>query len=153
MIGLTTMGGPMKRLRPSSFASVRAVRPFVALVAVLTLVACAASASPPRSVPLRELNDSGVTGTAVLTDLGGGRTRVEVNVEPAGHADMPAHIHPGSCQNLTPQPRYPLENVVNGHSVTDVPASLAELTRGDVAVNLHNSNEDMRTYAACGEIR
>ncbi len=27
---------------------------------------------------------------------------------------MPAHIHPGSCVNLTPQPKYPLENVKAG---------------------------------------
>jgi hypothetical protein len=122
-------------------------------VALLSFACQGGGGGATRSVTLRELNDTGVKGTATLTDLGKSRTRVEVVVQPAGHPDMPAHIHPGSCDDLTPQPRYPLENVRGGRSVTDVPASLEELTRGDVAINLHVSNSDMGTYSACGEIR
>jgi hypothetical protein len=122
-------------------------------VAALLLAACQGGGGPGRQVALRTLNDSGVSGTATLTDLGNSRTRVEIAVEPAGNPDMPAHIHPGTCEDLTPQPRFPLENVQGGRSVTEVPASLDELTRGDVAINVHHSNEDMATYTACGEIR
>jgi hypothetical protein len=123
-------------------------------VATLSLVtfACAA-AGASRTIDLETLSDSGVTGTVTLTDIGRSRTRVEVRVESAGNPDMPAHIHPGTCANLVPQPRYPLINVVNGVSTTEVGASLAELTAGDLAVNLHRSNEDMRTYTACADLR
>lgn len=125
----------------------------VCVALAVGLAACQGGAAGTRQVTLRTLNDSGVSGTATLTDLGNSRTRVEIAVSPAGNPDMPAHIHPGTCEDLTPQPRFPLENVLEGRSVTEVPASLEELTRGDVAINVHHSNEDMATYTACGEIR
>jgi hypothetical protein len=103
-------------------------------------------------VQLTPLNDSGVTGTVTLVDAGDGRTQVQVRVDPAGNLDMPAHIHPGSCDNLIPQPKHPLENVVNGSSTTIVRASLGELTQGGLAVNLHKSNQDLDTYTACAEL-
>ena len=116
----------------------------------LALPACAASQS--RTVELETLNDSGVTGSAVLTDLGDETTRVEVDVDPAGHPDMPAHIHPGTCENLVSQPTYPLQNVIDGHSETVVEASLDELFAGDLALNLHNSSQDFATYTACADL-
>ena len=119
-------------------------------IAVVVLAACSPATS--RTVTLRTLNDSGVTGTAVLTDNGDGTTRVEVDVDPAGHPNMPAHIHPGTCDNLVPQPQYPLQNVVDGKSDTDVPVSLDELFAGDLALNLHNSPDDFGTYTACAEL-
>jgi hypothetical protein len=103
-------------------------------------------------VHLTTLNSSGVTGTVTLTDLGDGRVVVDLDVEPGGNLDMPAHIHPGSCEALIPQPVHPLENVVNGSSVTTVRATLDELTAGGLAVNLHRSNDDLGTYTACAEL-
>jgi hypothetical protein len=52
-----------------------------------------------------------------------------------------------------PQPRYPLTNVVDGRSTTEVNASLDELLAGDVALNLHASNQEMQLYTACVELR
>ena len=123
----------------------------LAVLVALALVACGGAAA--RTVQLETLNNSGVTGTVTLTETGEGRTRVQVNVEPGDNADMPAHIHPGSCTNLQPQPKFPLQNVVNGSSTTIVSATLAELTAGDLAVNLHRSNEDLGTYTACADLR
>ena len=97
------------------------------IVAATIFAACSAAAAvPPRTIALETLNDSGVTGTVAFSDMGG-RTRVDVTVDPSGNPDMPAHIHPGTCEDLTPQPKYPLENVLNGTSTTVVPASIAEL--------------------------
>jgi hypothetical protein len=122
-----------------------------ALIAILA--ACGATAaSPPRTFTLRTLNDSGVTGTVSFSDLGG-KTGVEVRVDPGGNLDMPAHIHPGTCDNLTPQPKYPLENVKGGVSRTVVPAPIDELFAGNLAVNIHKSNDDLKTYTACVDIR
>lgn len=128
--------------------------PFAAsvIVAIVALAGCQSAQPPATVVQLETLNDSGVTGTVTLTDLGDGRTRVDVAVQPAGNLDMPAHIHPGTCDDLIPQPTHPLQNVVNGASTTTVRATVAELTGGGLAVNLHRSNDDLGTYTACAEL-
>jgi hypothetical protein len=123
-----------------------------AAAAAIVLGACQAATTAPRNLDFVTLNDSGVTGSVEFRDVGG-RTEVEVRVEPAGNLDMPAHIHPGTCDNLTPQPKYPLENVRNGVSSTIVPAAIAELFGGELALNIHRSNDDLRTYTACVDIR
>lgn len=117
-----------------------------------SLAACQA-VGEVRTVDLEPMSGSGVSGTVTLTDIGAARTQVIVSVDPAGHADMPAHIHPGTCQDLVPQPRYALANVMNGQSVTEVPASIDELLAGDVAVNLHKSNAELDVYTACAVLR
>ena len=118
------------------------------LVVMALIIGCAASNSTRVTIDLETLNNSGVTGTVTLISLGD-RTQVDVDVDPAGHPDMPSHIHPGNCENLVPQPKYPLRNVVDGEASTVIAVPLAELLNGDLAVNLHNSNEDMGTYTAC----
>jgi hypothetical protein len=129
-----------------------AVISVMAGVAILAVAACSGTTNASRTVALNTLNNSGVTGTVVLTDAGQGKTQVEVRVEPAGNLDMPAHIHPGTCADLVPQPRYPLRNVVNGASTTIVPASLSDLMAGGLAVNVHHSNDDLATYTACADL-
>jgi hypothetical protein len=122
-------------------------------ILVLALGGCAGpSAQETVTLQLRELNASGVTGSVTLMPATGDRTRVEVTVDSAGHPSMPAHIHPGTCDQLTPQPKYPLENVQDGQSTTDVPVPLAELLADEVALNLHASNEQMDVYTACIEL-
>lgn len=128
------------------------MRATVLLIAAAILASCAQSAQTSERLELRTLNASGVTGSVTLTAIDDGLTLVEVAVDPAGHPNMPAHIHPGTCDELVPQPKYPLQNVVDGVSVSEVPAPLEELMRGDVALNIHRSNEDMATYTACVEL-
>ena len=123
----------------------------VAMVAIL-LAACASTAAATRTITLRTLNDSGVTGTVSFSDVSG-KTGVEITVNAGGNQDMPAHIHPGTCDNLTPQPKYPLENVKDGSSKTVVPATIDQLFAGNLAVNIHKSNDDLKTYTACVDIR
>lgn len=122
------------------------------LLSAALLAGCAAAAPRSERLQLQTLNDSGVTGSVTMAAIGDQRTLVEIEVDPAGHASMPAHIHPGTCDDLVPQPKYPLQNVVDGVSVTEVPASLDELLRGGVALNIHRSNEEMRIYAACVDL-
>lgn len=139
-----TIGSPVSRALPGLFA-------VIAIVA-LALGACQAAAAPVRTINLATLNDSGVTGTVAFRSVDG-KAEVTVTVDPAGNLDMPAHIHPGTCENLTPQPKFPLENVRNGTSLTVVPASVDELFAGGLAVNIHKSNDDLKTYTACVAIR
>jgi hypothetical protein len=128
------------------------VRALAFLVLTAATVACQGTAAP-TTIQLATLNSSGVTGSVTMTDLGTGKTRVEVRVDAAGHPDMPAHIHPGTCEDLVPQPKFPLENVRGGVSITEVPASLSELVGGNLAVNLHKSLDDLKTYTACANLK
>ncbi len=123
------------------------------LLASIGTASLAGAQATATTVTLAPLNNSGISGSATLTDLGGGRTRVVVNVtgSPAG-ANHPAHIHDGSC----PTPgavRYPLQNIQNGTSTTEVNASLADLMRGTFAVNLHRSAQEASVYVACGNVQ
>ncbi len=99
----------------------------VALLAVVSLAGArpvAAAEGDTLVIDLEELNDSGVSGTATLTDNGDGTTTVSIEVSGAagGH---PAHIHNGTCDDLDPNPLYPLTTVdENGTSETDVPYTL-----------------------------
>lgn len=117
--------------------------------------ACQGTAAqmPSKTIELKTLNASGVSGQAVLTDLGNGRTRVDVHVDAAGHPDMPSHIHPGTCANLVPQPRYPLQSVKQGSATTEIPVALADLLQQQAVVMTHKSNDEMAVYTSCGEIR
>lgn len=133
-------------------AASRVAAVILAGAVVVGLSGCAPAARRTEELQLRTLNDSGVTGTVTMTEAGEQRTRVEIHVDPSGHQSMPAHIHPGTCAELVPQPRYPLENVIGGVSVTEIPASLDELLLGGVALNLHRSNEEMSIYTACVEL-
>ena len=135
-------------------AVMRSTARVVAIGAVLgAAIGCSSSAGESRVLTLETLNDSGVNGSVTLTPLGNGHTEVTVQVDSAGHPNMPAHIHPGTCEELVPQPKYPLESVVAGRSTTDVPASLEDLLSDTVALNLHASNSQMEVYTACIELR
>src|SRR5436190_1865945 len=97
-------------------------------------------AGKPITIQIGEQNGSGESGTAKLTPLDGGKTKVEIKLkgEPKKLA-QPAHIHDGGCASLDPKPKHGLENVVKGKSTTVVPASLQELVDGKTAINVHKS--------------
>ena len=103
------------------------------------------------TVQLAAQNDSGESGTATLT-AEGEMTRVEVDVSNGTSAPQPAHIHEGSCADLDPTPKYPLQNVVDGMSTSTVDASLDELKDEAFAINVHKSESDLQTYVSCGDI-
>ena len=126
------------------------------LTGVLTGLALSGAALAQQrtlTVTIGELNNSGVSGSATLTDLGGGNTRVVIRVNPAGFNDMPVHIHAGTCATLDPRPKWRLNNVVNGESTTEVNVSLAEITANPSAINLHKSAQEATVYTACGTIQ
>ena len=129
------------------------------LVPLLVLVLLASRAAPFASaqasvitVTLTPRSGSSESGTARLTDLGSGKTRVEVALTPA-QGDHPMHIHEGTCANSNPAPKYALANVQNGASLTEVNASLSDLTQAPMAINVHKSVQDIATIAVCGDIR
>ncbi len=114
---------------------------------------------PPASSPssntkifqLTSQNGSGQDGTVTLVN-NGTTTKVTITlVNPVATAE-PAHIHLGSC----PTPgavKYPLTNVINGSSVTNINVSFSDLAAlGAIAVNVHKSAEDISTYVSCGDL-
>lgn len=135
-------------LRRVSFLAALAI----ALLAMASFTATGALAQDDVVVPINELNDSGVSGDASLTDNGDGSTTVDILVDGAtgGH---PAHIHTGTCATLG-DVVYPLTDVdASGESVTIIEVSLAELlASGPYAINIHLSADEIETYVACGDI-
>lgn len=102
-------------------------------------------------VELTEQNGSGQSGTATLEPAGDGMTRVVLELSNAPDNPQPVHIHSGTCEELG-DVVYPLTNLQEGMSDTTVEASLDELQSGDFAVNAHESEENIQTYVACGDI-
>ena len=129
---------------------------FAIALAAFALAGCGGdddeAAGEEVTVELSEFMDSGQTGTATLT-AEGDQTRVFVEVEgdPVSPS-QPAHIHEGTCDDLTPEPAYGLPNVADGTSDSTVDASLDSLTEGTYAINLHFSDEELTVYTSCGNI-
>jgi|GEM_PF-1266672 hypothetical protein len=125
------------------------------MVAGITLTAWvpAHAATEPVQVKLEAENNSGETGTATLTDLGNGKTMVEVSLtgEPDG-ASQPMHIHQGQCGPTLGQVAFPLTNLENGKSTTTIDAALETLTTGGFAINGHKSAQEISVYVFCGNI-
>ena len=105
------------------------------------------------TVKLSQQNKSKESGTARLTPAGD-KTKVELNIKGAPKGvSQPAHIHEGSCAKLDPKPKYALQNVVDGKSTTEVPVSISELQKGNLAINVHKSADEVKVYVACGDIK
>jgi hypothetical protein len=111
----------------------------------------AASGSGTVTVQLSAQSGSSEEGTATLTATGD-KTKVVVDISNGTSTPQPAHIHEGSCAKLNPQPKYALQNVVNGKSTSTVPVSLEDLKSEAYAINVHKSAADLMTYVSCGDI-
>lgn len=110
-----------------------------------------AGAQNAITITMNAQNNSGESGTATLTPMGN-QTKVDVNLTGAPAGPQPAHIHPGTCANLNPNPKYPLTSLTNGKSETIVNVSLTSLMTGDFAINVHKSPQEISVYVSCGDI-
>ncbi len=106
---------------------------------------------PNTVFALTEQNESGQNGTVVFTEMG---EQVEVAITLSNSTDTPepAHIHTGRC----PVPGgvvYPLNDVVDGSSVTLLDTTLATLmSQGELALNVHKSAAESSVYFSCGDL-
>ena len=104
------------------------------------------------TVKLEAQNNSGQNGVATLLPEGD-QTKVVIEIPntPAGVA-QPAHIHLGSCDKLDKAPKWNLEAVKGGRSVTVVPVSLDTILKDKTAINVHKSAAEAQIYVSCGNI-
>jgi Cu/Zn superoxide dismutase len=103
------------------------------------------------TVDLGEQNGSGESGTATLT-ADGEQTVVTIELSGApADTPQPAHIHSGACPEVG-DVVYPLTNVEGGASETTVAAPLADLQAAAYAINVHESEEAIQNYVACGDL-
>jgi hypothetical protein len=125
---------------------------------LMILLLAGLSAGPARAlddaltVKLEAQNNSGQSGSATLFPEGE-KTRVVIELlnTPQGVA-QPAHIHAGRCDKLDKAPKWPLEALKGGRSVTLVPASLDAILADKAAINIHKSSAEIQVYVACGDI-
>ena len=110
-----------------------------------------ADAAEPITVQLTPQNNSGESGTAVLTEVGT-KTKVVLNLKgaPAGVA-QPVHVHKGTCTKLDPKPAYGLTTLSGGKSETTIDVPIGDLRKG-YAINGHKSAQEASTYVFCGNI-
>ncbi len=136
---------------------------------LLAVLLVAGSACGPRElkVTLNSDNNSGQSGFAVITDLGG-KQGIAVYVEtsaPEYREPQLAHIHTGTCgeignqrgmlEALAASPENPDRFVSTTRPVPDLLTSQAFtfdlLKEGEWAINVHDARE-VPLYVSCGEI-
>lgn len=127
-------------------------KPAIALVFAGMLAGPALALDDTVTVKLGAQNNSGQGGSATLIPEGK-QTKVviELSNAPAGTA-QPAHIHLGSCDKLNKAPKWPLEAVKDGRSVTMLPVALDTILAEKAAINVHKSAAEAQVYIACGNI-
>jgi plastocyanin len=93
----------------------------------------------------------------------GGAAQDATPGDASAHAH-PAHIHLGTCDELDPNPTFPLTDNAPGallddavaipveRSLTTVEATVEDLRTGGYAINVHQSRDDIGTYIACGSL-
>jgi len=124
----------------------------LAVAALGLTTGCGGGAASPTSVELGEQGASGQSGTATFTSEGS-TTRVVVELSNPPVVPQPSHIHQGTCENPNPQPAFPLNNAEGGAAETTLNASLEELQNGaDYYVNVHESEAEIESVVACGDI-
>lgn len=124
-----------------------------------TLLAWASLACGPRSVRvvMNAENNSGQSGSALVTDRGA-KTRIEVVIgksdDPRG---QPGHVHEGRCGEIgTAKAALSPASATSAdpahfRSDTEVDLSLEALLRGPYALNFHDVR-DFSLYVSCGDI-
>ena len=98
------------------------------------------------------INNSGLGGTAWFTDVGGGKTQVEIRLTDAGPGPLPVHIHNGPCADLDPVPQIPLMDIRNGASTTELGQSFQQLTAAPSFICIHKSAEELPVIIGCADV-
>lgn len=123
-----------------------------ASVLVIPVSVPTAMAQQSTTLNLASGNNSGITGTATLTETAPGKMRVEIRANGAGAGPQAAHIHEGTCANLNPAPKFSLQAVTNGAATSEVDGTLQQLTSSPHAIHMHQSADALAVNVACADI-
>jgi hypothetical protein len=104
------------------------------------------------TLDMHSMNNSGITGTVTLTDLGSGKIQAEIRVNGAGAGPQPIHNHEGVCNDMNPEPKIPLADVRTGGSMTDLSVALQDLISAPHAIYMHKSPEELPVFIACADV-
>jgi len=120
--------------------------------------AAGGAAVTPRSstITLKATGSSGQSGTAVLTDIAGNNTRIDITLTGKDtDKSQTAAIFAGTCATQSAQVQYPLSPVVNGKSTTTLNVNIGALIdKVPQAIKIKQDAVDANApYAACGELR
>ena len=104
------------------------------------------------TIALRQLNDSGQSGTATLTEYGS-TTEVVLSLSAGTSQTDAVNIHSGRCGDILGSADYPLASFVagSGESYTIVDATLDSLQDGKHAINSLEADASSKS-TACGNI-
>jgi hypothetical protein len=96
--------------------------------------------------------DGNQPGVAFLFEGSPEVTGVGIEIAPGASGVLqPAHIHDGDCPGVGAIAS-PLASVLDGTSFSFVSISLADLSSGDYAINVHQSAAQAAIYVSCGEV-
>ena len=114
------------------------------------------AAGMTHTLNLTAVNNSGFTGTAVLTDLGGGKTKVALTLGGPATADASvdhdAHFHSGTCAAPGPIVHELKDVRANGQPAeSEIAASTSALADGNLVVQVHGDNSP--NPIACAEVK
>jgi len=110
------------------------------------------SGNQPIVVTLSSQNNSGQDAVALLVEENG-KVKVALSVgNPSVGVSQPIHIHKGKCPDVG-DVTFPLANVVDGQSETTIETTLSKLTENPMAINVHKSTDEVKTYVSCGDIQ
>jgi hypothetical protein len=110
-----------------------------------------ADAPSTLTVQLQPQNNSGESGTATLTQVGGD-VQVVIALKNAPATAQPAHVHFGVCSDLGGV-AYALTSVTGGQSTTTIKGvTMAQMLSRPYGINVHESADDLQKYVACGDI-
>ena len=104
------------------------------------------------SITLDEVDSSGQSGTATLTEMDS-MTQVVLSISAGSSQSELVHIHTGQCGDTLGGVAHSLTNFAGGSgaSTTMVEGTLASLQNGDHAINAHDAS-DASVYTVCGNI-
>jgi len=131
----------------------RSLGPVLGLAAMVIFVSGTFAEAQDVAVKLGALSNSGQSGTATLSDVGGNKTKIVIAVtgQPA-NVPQPVHVHKGTCAQMDPAPAYGLTTMADGKSETVIDQPLSSLQRERFAINGHKSATEANTYVFCGDI-